>query len=218
MPLSLVITLGTFIDRNDEFGFLMYVILFGMYYTIGKIPFFDDQKLRRNGYVILGSLGTVILLLITSFNGMWDFNFERMSINSQEFYISLVLFLITFGVLAYSFSKRWIKGFNLFHFVFVLFTILFFIGMTDDLIPTISINLLVLALGLVTIKIGTDKFHFGILNYGLLIITSLVVCRFFDTDMSYVIRGLLFVSVGVGFFMTNYFMLKKQKSVANLKK
>jgi uncharacterized membrane protein len=218
LPLSLVITLGAFINRNEEFGFLMYVILVGLFYTIGKIPFFDDQKLRRNGYLIFGSLGTIILLLITSFNWMWDFNPERMSIFSQEFYMSLALFVMAVGVLVYSFTKGWIKGFNLFQFVFVLFTILFFIGMTDDLIPTIAINVLVFALGLVTIKIGTDKFHFGILNYGLLIITSLVVCRFFDTDMSYVIRGLLFVGVGVGFFMTNYIMLKKQKSIANLKK
>jgi len=218
LPLSIVIALGTFINRNEEFGLLMYVILVGLFYNIGKIPFFDDQKLRRNGYLIIGSLGTIGLLLFTSFNWIWDFDYERLFFNSQEFFISLVLFFITVGVLVYSSSKRWIKGLNLFHFVFILFTILFFIGMTNDLISTIAINLLVLALGLVTIKIGTDKFHFGILNYGLLIITSLVVCRFFDTDMSYVIKGLLFVSVGLGFFLTNYFMLKKQKSIANLKK
>ena len=29
--------------------------------------------------------------------------------------------------------------------------------------------------------------------------------------MSFVIRGLLFVIVGIGFFTTNYIMLKKQK-------
>jgi len=54
--------------------------------------------------------------------------------------------------------------------------------------------------------------HFGILNYGLVIITALIFCRFFDTNMSFVIRGLLFVLVGVGFFAANYVMFKKQKS------
>ena len=33
-------------------------------------------------------------------------------------------------------------------------------------------------------------------NYGLIIITALVICRFFDTDLSFVLRGLLFISVG----------------------
>ena len=74
------------------------------------------------------------------------------------------------------------------------------------------INLLVFALGILTILKGANQNHLGILNYGLLIITALVVCRFFDTNISFVIRGLLFVGVGVGFFMTNYWMLKKRRA------
>ncbi len=96
-------------------------------------------------------------------------------------------------------------------------TILFFIGLANDVTPTVVTNILLFILGINAIKIGADKFHFGILNYGLLIITALVVCRFFDTNMSYVIRGLLFVAVGVGFFVTNYIMLKKQKEKNQIK-
>jgi len=121
---------------------------------------------------------------------------------------------MTLGVLVYSYSKQWIQNFNLFQYAFIIFTIIFFIGLSGSILPTVLINLIILVLGIVTIKIGADKFHFGILNYGLLIITALIVCRFFDTNMSFVIRGLLFVSVGVGFFLTNYMMLKKQKSKA----
>jgi uncharacterized membrane protein len=217
LPLSLVITLGAFVDNHDNFGYLMYVILFGLFYNIGKIPLFDDQKLRKNGYVIFGSVGTIILLLWTSFNWLWDFDMKDTFALSQEFYIALVLFIMSSFFMGYSYSKQWIKGFNLFQFVFIIFTVLFFVGMQNDILPTILVNILIFALGLVTIKIGTDKFHFGILNYGLLIITALVICRFFDTDMSYIIRGLLFVAVGVGFFLTNYIMLKKQKTRINVK-
>ncbi len=216
LPLSLIITLGVFVEQNDDFGYLMYVILFGLFYNIGKIPSFDDQKLRRNGYLIFGSVGTVIMLLLTSFNWIWEFSMTKNEFLSQEFYIALILFCLALAVLIYSYSKQWVKRFNLFHFVFIIFTLLFFVGMADNLIPTILVNILIFALGLVTIKIGTDKFHFGILNYGLLIITALVVCRFFDTDLSYVIRGLLFVSVGLGFFLTNYVMLKRKKTFENL--
>ena len=90
---------------------------------------------------------------------------------------------------------------------------LFFFGFSSETIPTILVNALLFVLGLITIKIGADRFHFGVLNYGLFIITSLVVCRFFDTNMSFVVRGLLFVAVGFGFFITNYWMLKKQKQI-----
>lgn len=213
VPLSFIIVLGAFLERNGDLGYLMYVILFGLFYSIGKLLVFQAQKLRRNGYLVFGSVGTVVMLLITSFNWIWDFEMRAEVFASREFYITVSLFCFTAGLLIYLYSKQLVKHHNLFHFVFVIFTLLFFSGMANDMMATIAVNVLVLALGLITIKIGTDQFHFGILNYGLLIITALIVCRFFDTDMSYIIRGLLFVSVGIGFFLTNYVMLKRKKSI-----
>lgn len=216
IPLSATIVLGAFVEANYSIGFLLYSILFGLFYNIGKIPFFYNQQLRRNGYIIIGSIGTVVILLWTSFKWIWEDVIREVVYVSQEFYIAIALFLFTVGVLWYSYTKQWIKEFNLFQYVFIIFTILFVLGFASETIPTILVNVLLFILGLVTIKIGADHFHFGVLNYGLLIITSLVVCRFFDTNMSFVIRGLLFVTVGFGFFITNYMMLKKQK--AKLKK
>lgn len=218
VPLSIILVLGTFLESHGDLGYLMYITLFGLFYNIGKFPIFDDGKLRRNAYLIFGSVGTVSMLLLTSFNWIWELQLDSSLFLSKEFYITLALLGITLGLLVYLYSKKWVKRFNLFHFVFLIFTVLFLIGLQGSVIPAILVNLLVLSLGLITVKIGTDKFHFGILNYGLLIITALVVCRFFDTDMSYVIRGLLFVGVGVGFFVTNYIMLKRKKSIAIKKK
>lgn len=70
---------------------------------------------------------------------------------------------------------------------------------------------MIFIIGILTIRKGAKKNHLGVLNYGLLIITALVICRFFDTDLSSIIRRLLFVSVGIGFFLTNYWMLKKSE-------
>jgi len=209
-PLSITIALGAFVDQLSELGFLMYLLLFSLFYNLGKTPFFDEQKLRRNGYLIFGSLGIVIVILIMSFDSFWYL--ERFFFKAQETYVSIFLFLTNLGLLGYAYSKGWLKSFNLFQYIFILFSVLYVFGLNIPVIGTIAVNLIVLALGITTIKIGADKFHFGILNYGLLIITALVTCRFFDTNMSFVIRGLLFVAVGLGFFLTNYIMLKKQKS------
>jgi hypothetical protein len=75
----------------------------------------------------------------------------------------------------------------------------------------VLMNLLVLAAAIFTMQRGNALHHLGILNYGLLIIAALVVCRFFDTDISFVIRGLLFVGVGAGFFFANSQFIKKRK-------
>lgn len=82
------------------------------------------------------------------------------------------------------------------------------------MVSQLLINLLILTLAVHTIRDGAQRNHLGILNYGLLIITALILCRFFDTDFSFVVRGLLFISVGVGFFATNYYMIQKRKKQA----
>ena len=65
------------------------------------------------------------------------------------------------------------------------------------------------------VKIGSDSMLFSVLNFGLLIIITVIICRFFDTNMSFVLRGILFVLVGIGFFIANYLMLKRQKCLTN---
>ncbi|MDQ3289734.1 MAG: hypothetical protein M3Q05_00435, partial [Bacteroidota bacterium] len=95
--------------------------------------------------------------------------------------------------------------------VFIGIIVLFFVGVFTP-VAVLLVNLLILILGILTMKAGADKNHLGLLNLGLLIITALILCRFFDTDLSFVIRGILFVLVGLGFFGANYWLLKKRKT------
>ena len=209
--LSLTITFGTFVNDNWPLGFLMYALLFGMFYNIGKIPPFNNQQLRRNGYLIIGSLGIVVVLLVLSFNLLWDEILRDVKcINSQEGLISMVLFIAAFFLLLYSRKDKSNTKFNLFQYAFLLFAFVFVVGCLVSGLGAVFSNLLVLALGISAVKIGADTFRFSVLNYGLLIITAVIICRFFDTDMSFILRGILFVLVGLGFFLTNYVMLKKQ--------
>lgn len=212
LPLSSIIVFGAFIKTEWEFLSLIYIILFGFMYNIGSSSVLKQERLRRNGYLVLGSLGTVVLLLIMSFKDVWKELSFKILMNTQEFYIVVVLFVMAMSVLLYSINKNKKEQFNLFKYVFIAFSILFFIGVTSPGIATIGVNIMVFSLGIIAVKKGADNHHFGILNYGLLIITALIVCRFFDTDLSFVIRGLLFVIIGVGFFIANYIMIKSKNT------
>ncbi|MEL6811844.1 MAG: DUF2157 domain-containing protein [Bacteroidota bacterium] len=213
-PLSLIITLGAFVSGNDTTGFLMYTALFGLLYNIGKLPFFQHQRLRSNGYVLLGSLGTVSILMMTSFRWFWE-EHSWTDFHYQDLLIAVVLGLSAIGVLIYLFQKKAIPFFNLFQYAFLIFAVIFITKLTEPEIPMILTNLLVFALGIFAIRIGSRKNMYSILNYGLLIITVLIACRFFDTDITFVVRGLLFVAIGAGFFGANYLMYKKQKTLQN---
>ena len=91
------------------------------------------------------------------------------------------------------------------------FVVLFVIGVYNPYSAQVLVNIFILILAIYTIREGAQADHLGRMNYGLMILTLLIICRFFDTDLSFVVRGLLFVMVGLGFFAMNYRMIRKRK-------
>jgi hypothetical protein len=69
-------------------------------------------------------------------------------------------------------------------------------------------------LGVYTIREGAMADKLWKMNYGLLILSVLIACRFFDGDISFVARGLLFVVIGAGFFGMNTYMIRKRKVIS----
>lgn len=212
VPLSLVIVLGAF-TNGDSLAFIMYLAFFGLLYNIGQLPLFKNQKLRRNGHTIIGSLGTIFLLTTLTFEWFWK-DAIRESFDGVDVLITVLFFLSGVIVLAYLYSKKQIQNFNLFQYAFLVIGLLYLTKNLGYIHGIVITNILVAALGLFTIRIGINKNSYAILNYGLLIITGLIVCRFFDTNLDFVFRGILFISVGVGFFFANYLLLKKQRKSA----
>ena len=216
IPLSVIITLGTVAKGTGELMFVAYFSLFGLMYLIGDLDFFTKQKPGNNGYKVLGFLGTIVLLLTLSFDWFWEalreesFLFNEV-ITSPEFIASAILSSLASGLFVLKLKNNLRQKIQPITTVYILFIIIFIIGLWSPL-SVILTNMLVFGIGILTIREGANLDNLGILNYGLLIITALVVCRFFDTDVSFVIRGGLFVTVGIGFFATNYWMLKKRKS------
>ncbi|MDN3686990.1 DUF2157 domain-containing protein [Cyclobacterium jeungdonense] len=216
IPLSVVISLGTVAKETEELMFIAYFSLFGLLFLIGNLDFFTQQKSRNNGYKILGSLGTIALLLILSFNGFWE-NLRkehfllREVIVAPEFIASALTSLLVGAVVYLQYKNKALNEYMPIAGFFILFILIFILGFFSPM-AVILINSYVLALGTLIISNGAKKDHLGIVNYGLLVITALVICRFFDTNLSFVLRGIMFVSVGTGFFVANYWMLKKRNS------
>jgi hypothetical protein len=79
-------------------------------------------------------------------------------------------------------------------------------------LPAVLINLLLLVISVAAIWQGARQIHLGLVNGGLLLLTVQIACRFFDTNIPFVVRGLIFIAVGVGFFFANYQLLRQKKS------
>ena len=215
VPLSLIIALGTIGSGSEEFLMVAYMSMLGIFYGIGQTAWVSTEKIRRNSYKILGSLGTVVLLLITSFEWYWDFLKSEVALSTEfrspEFFVAIILTLLAIFVFARNLKSRFdLERIKPVEPVFLVFALTFMLGYFSGF-SVVIVNILVFAVGLLTIREGARIDNLGVLNYGLLVIAALVICRFFDTDLSFVVKGLLFLVVGVGFFFANYRLIKSRR-------
>ena len=213
--LSVVICLGSIADNLTQLMYVAYISLFGLFYLVGNFKHFKAEKLINNAFLITGALGTIILLLTLSFDWFWErLSFSKFnSLNiliAPEFIAALLISVLAIILLIRQVQKNEQFEFKPLEWAFAAFILIFFIGFVTQF-AYVLINLLILTIGLLTVREGAKKDHLGILNFGLLVITILTICRFFDDNISFVIRGVLFVGAGAGFFVANYLMLKRRR-------
>lgn len=72
--------------------------------------------------------------------------------------------------------------------------------------------LFALGLGLLVAGLRTNKL--GRVNVGLLALSALIIARFFDSDLSFLARGVAFILVGAGFLTANVVILRRKGAMA----
>ncbi len=216
IPLSLTIALGTVIQDKGYLLLVGYSSLFSLFVLVGNTAPIKPKKLSQNGYKVVGILGAAIYLVILSFDSFWqDLRTLDVSLfKTIELPELLAAGLPTLLAAALLYVKRLPKSLfaiNPFEWFFLFFIPIFGIGFYSGF-SVVLINLLALAFALLVIRKGARKQNLGQLNFGLLIIIALLIGKFLDIDLSFLTRGILFILVGIGFFLTNFWMLKKQKT------
>ncbi|OPZ83033.1 MAG: hypothetical protein BWY74_04528 [Firmicutes bacterium ADurb.Bin419] len=83
-----------------------------------------------------------------------------------------------------------------------------------ETLPMLLYNIFVFVLGVGTIVYGIKKQKLGTTNGGMLIITLLIILRFFDSDLGFFERGISFILVGAGFIVSNIVLFKNRKEVS----
>lgn len=212
--LSLTICLATLSENTGRIFLIAYVSMMSAFVMAGEAPIFQTGRILSNAFLIVGSLGVVSIMLAATFVDFWDWESGADVTDYSIPGMSAIVLLTLIAAWALTIQARalGLAGMNSKAFAFIFFIAVYIIGIQTPQAAALAMNLGVLLLAVHTIRSGAQKNHLGILNYGLLMITALILCRFFDTDLSFVIRGLLFIGVGAGFFVANYYMIKQRKS------
>jgi len=194
---------------------LMFFVLFTLLYLIGKTKMLNYHNLLKNAYKSIGVIGIMIILYIVSFEDYWvgvirksPFDYLSISFLLVAFVFIIIVLLMGKSILSKKFNfdpMEW--GYLLFFILFALSAMRLF----NQVIPVVIINLFILFIGIVYVVNGEKKNDLILLNLGLLIISVLIIVRFFDYDISFLIRGILFILIGICFFVANYLLVKRRK-------
>lgn len=208
---SIIVTLGMFNRSEGHFMYVAYMSLFSLFVLVGETKGPSDGKIGNNAFLVTGSLGGSILLLILSFEWVWEDIARAGFLADEAFAVSIILSVLAALVLLYSLRVRPFPAVNPQGFIFVIIILLFGLGRFQPAVAQWLTNVLVLLIALITTWRGVERDNIVLLNYGLLIMAVLILCRFFDTEISFVIRGIVFLVAGTIFFAANYWLLKKRK-------
>lgn len=211
LALSIIIALGTFNQSDSFFMFVGYMSLFSLWTMLGETRWFSQERIAGNAFLVTGSLGSTILLLLFSFRFIWtEIAREPLEID-DGFLVSAIVSFLAGAMLIYLTRLRGMMAVNPNSYIFLIFILLFAVGRIHPGVVQWLTNVLVLIIAVLTTWRGAERDNIFLLNYGLVIMTALVLCRFFDTDLSFVVRGILFVAVGLSFFGANYWVLRRRK-------
>jgi hypothetical protein len=83
-------------------------------------------------------------------------------------------------------------------------------GQTGEL-PAVAFNLFLLALGLTQVWAGLRSLGLMDLNFGLAVLCALLTARFFDTGLSFLMRGVLFMALGAVFIGANVWLVTRKR-------
>ena len=208
---SMILTLGMFNRPDSYFMFVSYMSLFSLFVLLGETKWFSDGRVLNNAFLVTGSLGSSVLLLMFTFEWFWTEIARTAFIADAAFLVSIILSFLAAILLLHSIGSKPFAAVNPKGFIFVIFIALVALGRFQPVVAQWLTNILVLAIAVITTWRGAARDNIVLLNYGLIIMAVLIICRFFDTDMSFVIRGILFMVVGLIFFGANYWLLRKRK-------
>lgn len=221
---ALAIACAFSLGQTDEIGAqsfwrCSFAAYWSLVYLIGAVSFYDWRPTRFHPFVAFGWIGILSEAVFLSFRDEWR---NRQWQSAVDFVPRHYPDLLAFGI-----QVLWIAAALLFAgyalwkrresnlapaalapIVLVAWIIAKQFG--DGLVPSLLINFFMLAVGIYTLLRGIRSERVVEANLGMVVIAVLATARFFDTDLEFVIRGIAFILIGLGFLVTNLIVFKRK--------
>ncbi|MEW6173700.1 MAG: DUF2157 domain-containing protein [Bacillota bacterium] len=227
LALSLCMTVGSTMQGFlDAFGFLVYSGFFAILYLGGSLLYDRAQGWRQQPFVGVGAAGITVISFLLTNQGIWEniggfqHRINEVGAVNPLLTVGLPVVLVTLCLVA-ACVRRCQTGRVLLGIVPFLVLIGYIIAGTNEtamrenvIIPAVLFNMYFFILGVSTTVSGIRSGRLETVNAGMFLLAALILARFFDSDIGFVIRGIVFIIVGVGFLAANLVLLRRGKGGA----
>jgi len=201
----------------------LYAGMLGSSYALGiwlVRPGDEPLSAWRRPFLVGGALGLGVLLFVCSFQEMWktEWNWVDASggIAGPVLAIAIVVSLSAGSCIAgvrLLRKARWDQG------LLACTPLLIIVGWAAGLdhgnafAVMLAVNLYAVATGLTICVRNAGRGDLGAANAGLLLALAVLTARFFDANISFVVRGVGFIALGAAFLVMNLWMLRRREEV-----
>jgi uncharacterized membrane protein len=194
--------------------------LFTVFYLVGARWWGESPTVWQRPLQNVGALGAVGLALVLSFAAVWSHaswhhSWENVSFLrvGLELAAAAVFPIAALALWGQSWTRREWSGVIL-GAVSAMASVGWIAAMYDaEMISAVLFNLYLFVLGIGTLVIGLRIRRLGTVNAGMMVLAAVILCRFFDGDLSFRVRGIAFIVMGIGFLMTNLILMRRIRSV-----
>jgi uncharacterized membrane protein len=199
---------------------ILFPTIYAIFYYLGWRKFSGITSNWQRPLRIIGGLGLFVLAFQFTFRYIWQYLISGLAyyrINRGISDISaLADYIITFEligiaiVLFYDNVKRKNLTASLFGVLPLLSIAAYLLRQESIVIPLLIFNAYLFLLSISRIMQGIRNNSLATINTGMLMLAILIIARFFDSDINFIIKGLVFIIVGIGFLVTNVFLVRKK--------
>ncbi len=217
LAVSAVFGLGSTAEfAKADLGGIAFAGLFAAIYLCG-IKFFPRTDERLHIVALLGGIGVGVTAIVLGFESSWrmshDLNWgERTATANFALALELLFPVVAVCLAGLDVFRRRFEFSLTVAATPIIVAIAWGIAKSCDcsFVAAAIMNCYALLLGIDILARGIRTNSIARANFGLLLIAALAISRFFDSDLSFVTRGVGFIIVGAGFLIANILLFRKR--------
>jgi hypothetical protein len=224
--LSLVMIICVSVGAGSSLGktwagswIIIFPSIYAIFYSLGCLKFSGFTTNWQRPLRMVGGVGLFILALQFTFRYVWRYfdrdyyNISRKisDISALPDYIITLAIVVTAILLFYDNVKRKNLTNSLFGALPLLAIIGFLFREQTIILPLIIFNIYLLVLSVSQIMLGIRNNSLPTVNMGMLMLSILIIARFFDSEINFIIKGLVFIAIGIGFLVTNVSLVRQKR-------